>query len=118
MRILLEYYNMAQVVKYAISTKPEANGIAVRTVVEVDFENFTLEDAKNMFFKSTSPRVAVQSALRNAKGGIPARWVCKATDFAKFGASTGERILTPDEMLDYAKQNPEYMELLKKQLGL
>ena len=109
---------MTQVTKYAISTKPEANGLAVRTVVEVDFEGFTLEDAKNMFFKSTSPRVAVQSALRNTKGGIPARWICKAVDFAKFGSGAGERIMTPDELFEAAQSNPEVMAKLKAAFGL
>lgn len=109
---------MAQVTKYAINTSVDKDSTPVRTVIEVDFEGFTLEDAKTMFFKSTSPRVAVQSKLRNVKGGIPARWQCKAVDFAKFGAGAGERILTADEIVEQAKQNPELLALLKKQLGL
>ena len=107
---------MAQIVKYVISTKPDDSSESKKTVVEVDFEGFTLDNAKTMFFKSTSPRVAVQSALRHAKGGIPAKWAVKALDFATSGGG-GERILTPAEMLEYAKSNPEYAEELRQLMG-
>lgn len=108
---------MAQVTKYVISTKQDEDADAKNTTVEVDFDGFTIEHAKTMFFKSTSPRVAVQSALRRVKGGIPVKWACKALDFAT-KAGTGERVMTPQEMLEYAKHDVEYMAELKKALGI
>ncbi len=106
---------MATIVKYAIMTAADADSDPKRTEVSVDFDGFTLEHAKTMFFKSTSPRVAVQSALRRNKTGIPAKWSCRAVDFAT-SSGAGERIMTPDEMLEHARTNPEYLAKLKELL--
>jgi hypothetical protein len=106
---------MSNITKYVIMTAVDANSDAKRTEVSVDFEGFNLEHARTMFFKSTSPRVSVQSALRRHKGGIPQKWSCRAVDFAT-ASGAGERIMTPNEMFEYAKTNPEYMAKLRESL--
>lgn len=96
------------IVKYRIATAVDKDEDSHVTEVSVEFDGFTIEHAKTMFFKSTSPRVAVQSALRRQKGGIPAKWACKAIDFATSSGS-GERVYTPEEMVNHAVENPTYL---------
>ena len=87
--------------------------------VSVDFEGYTLEHAKQRFFAATSPRVAVQGKLRKAKGGVPARFSCRAVDFGT-GRTEMVRPMTPAELLAALQRGeftPDQEQLIREMLA-
>lgn len=62
-----------------ISTKVRADASPQQTIVTIDWDGYTEEQAQADLMAGTSPRVAIQAKLREE--GIPKTLEIKATDF-------------------------------------
>lgn len=112
-----------QVRKYFVMCSVDKDSDAKKLAIEVDYTGFTLEMAMSSYMGSTSPRVHAQSKARafaNKNGGkFPDVVKINAAEYARGqGGSMIESKMSPDEMLEFAKSNPEYMAKLKASLGL
>ena len=85
---------------YVIMTSISEDSPQVATDVTVDFDGYTFDHAIERFFTSTSPRVALQQKLKKIRGGIPATWECKATEFGTGRTTAPPRPMTLTEMFD------------------
>ena len=79
-----------------ISTKVNASAPARQTIVTIDWNGYTPEQAMADLCAGTSPRVAIQAKLR--EDGIPDKLTIKAVDFHAKRARV-QRDLTPDEIV-------------------
>lgn len=83
-----------------ISTKARHDSDAIQTLVTIDWEGYTEEQAQADLMAGTSPRVAIQAKLREE--GIPKTLEIKATDFHAKRARV-QRPMTADEIVASAK---------------
>ena len=96
--------------QFTLSTKIREGAPAQQTTVTVDWSGYTEDMAKADLIAGQSPRVAIQARLR--EDGIPKELTIKASEWRAKRVRTVAREMTPEEILEYAKKNPAFMEKL------
>ena len=98
--------------KFTINTKIREGAPSQQTEVTINWDGYTEDMAKQDLLAGASPRVTIQARLR--EDGIPKTLEIKACEWKqkRTRVETMVRPMTEDEILEYAKGNPEFAKRL------
>ena len=89
----------------SISTKVRADAQAQQTLITIDWDGYTIEQAMSDLMAGTSPRVAIQAKLRDE--GVPKTLEIRACDFHAKRARVARELTSEEVMAKALTLDPE-----------